>query len=293
MRLKTMLTFALVTLLAHSASPAPLGESADLPPMTDWPVEFKGLPKAAPLGGSPAALLSGQAVYSAAKNSPDAKKIAAMIEQGVYSAHSEKRNPHFQWYTLRLMGADAAGFDLENGRLFRIGYFYPRLAKQKGESAIKEFAKLDPKADISPKPDPNAEPHTPPPSPERVVITMNGTRLICEIHRPVGLAGKEPNSPGMIVYEVHKSDWYLLTHKPDENIAEAIRNGDVILGMTEEEAVAAMPDCKIHREASANDRLVWLDFYSTLSDSSLPTAKVYINDGKVHDVQMHHRSDAK
>src|SRR5207237_5393359 len=107
----------------------------------------------------------------------------------------------YQWYTVRLMGADAAAFDLESGRLFRIGYFYKRLPKQRGEAAIKEFARLDPKAELFPKPDADANPKAKPPSPNRVVITQEGLRLICWIQRPNGMAGDEPNSPGMIVYQ--------------------------------------------------------------------------------------------
>jgi hypothetical protein len=280
-------------LTATAAPAAQLGDGADLPAPGAWPVELKGLPKSAPLGGSPADLLRGQAVYSARKNSAELKKMRAMIDDGVYGFKLEKRDHNYQWYTVHLLGADAAAFDLEAGRIFRLGYFFQKLPKSRAEAAIKEFAKLDPKADVTPKPDPDADKKTPPPSPTRCVITLEGVRLVCSIQRPVGLAGEEPNSPGMIVYHVQTNDWYLLSHKPDDETAQAIRDGKILLGMNEEQAIAAMPECKVQRDASANERLVWLTFHSPLRESSLPVAKVYLSDGVVKDVQQYHRADEK
>lgn len=278
-------------LLAPAASSAPPGEAASLPAVGDWPVELKGLPKMAALGVAPAGFLAGMPVYSAAKGSADMTKIRKMIDEGVYGFQLEKRNHAFEWYTTRLMGADAAAFDLDSGRISRIGYFYQRMPLARGESAIREFARLDPKAEVTPKLAEDAPPHTPPPSPTRVVITVSGLRLICSVQRAIGIAGQQPNSPGMIVYETHPTDWYLLTHKPDDNIAEAIRNGQIIPGMTEEEVNAAMPDCRPRRQASDDNRLVYLEFFSITTDSASPRAKVWITAGKVRDAQMSTRKD--
>lgn len=285
MRLSMAILVVIATAVAQGAFAAPLGEAGDLPAAGIWPVELKGLPKMAALGESPAKLLGGQAVYSAAKGSADVKKLRAPIDE-VFGSKLEKRNFNYQWYSAHLMGFDVGAFDLEGGRIFRIGYFSKRLAQQRGESAIKEFARLDPKAELWPKPDPNAEPKAKPPAPNRAMITVEGVRLVCAVQRPPGLAGEEPNSPGMIVYSVHPTDWYLLNHKPEEGVAEAIKNGEVQLGMSEEEAIAAMPFCKVVREASANERLVWLNFFDELSDASSPKARVYLNDYKVKDVQQ-------
>lgn len=213
------------------------------------------------LGEQPGEALKGKRVLHTDKSE-------AQIERAKVSIWKDPqtfglKQPETPWHCFRLAGSDIAEVFLTGGRITAVRLHFGKMTDQRA-NAIANAMKAQ---------QVNGAPESIVEGPGgvggvRVQVRLMRHAVLKEVRTDVGPyvfpAERVQNGSATLLFEIEPAEWYLLHHQVDERIAEAMRDGRLVVGMTEEQArLTLVKTCTVELAAEATESRV-LEWFEPL-----------------------------